>query len=212
MTHVAIGASYATLAELKSWMGIPDSNTSQDTALTLRLAGASADINRWCHRQFGRDEVASARTYRPGETGVDVDDFWDDADLAAVPYMGTTAGTAWDLTQFDLEPLNGVVDGVPGWPYRRLCYPYTFLGGLPYWYTASKVIVTATWGWADVPEPVHEACLMLAAMTRKAADTPFGVSAFGDYAVRIRSNPMAQEKLTPYVLDGTGANSYLVGS
>jgi hypothetical protein len=35
-------------------------------------------------------------------------------------------------------------------------------------------------------------------MDNKAGDAPFGVAGFGDYAVRIRSNPMAEEKLRPY--------------
>lgn len=196
---VAIGQSYATLAQLKARLGISDSNTAKDAELQDRLDSATLDIIRWCGRQFGRDDVASARTYYPGKTGVDVDDFWTDDDLAVVPYLGTTAGTAWTVSGLTLEPLSGVVDGVPGWPYRRLCYGYPM--AITYFYSASTVQVTAKWGWAQVPKNVETACLLLAAMDNKAGDAPFGVASFGDYAVRIRSNPMAEEKLRPYVKD-----------
>ena len=214
MTAVPIGGPYATLAELHAWMGIPDSKTDKDTELTRRLASSSQDINRWCHRQFGRDEVATARTFRPSMYGVDVHDFWTTQDLAIVPYLGTTAGTAWDLTQLVLEPLDGIVDMVPGWPYNRIC---GYLGHVhpmltQMFYTATTVQVTARWGWANVPENVNTACLILASADNKAKDTPFGVAGFGDYAVRIRSNPIAQEKLEPYVYRGTAANAYLVAA
>lgn len=211
MSTSAIGGPYATLAELHAWLKIPDSKTDRDAEFTRRLASSSTDINRWCHRQFGRAEVASARTFTPGRSGVDVHDFWTLQDLSIVPYLGTTAGTPWDVSLLTFEPLDGIVDQVPGWPYNRICGG---LGGHPLmanlFYAASTVQVTARWGWAAIPENVNTACLILAAADNKAQDTPFGVSAFGDYAVRIRSNPIAQEKLEPYVLEGTAANSYMV--
>jgi hypothetical protein len=213
MTSAPIGGPYATLTELHAWLKIPDSKTDRDTELTRRLKSSAADINRWCHRQFGRDEVASARTFRPSRSGIDVDDFWTTQDLAITPYLGQTAGTPWDVSTLVLEPLNGIVDQVPGWPYNRICSGY---GGHPLvtqlFYSASTVQLTARWGWADYPDNVNTANLILAAADNKTQDTPFGVAAFGDYAVRIRSNPVAQEKLEPYVYKGTAANSYMVAT
>jgi hypothetical protein len=191
----AIGQPYASLAKLKARLGIADSNTAKNAELTDRLDSATLDIIRWCGRQFGRDEVASERMFHPGRTGVDVDDFWTTEDLAVVPYLGLTAGTAWSVAGLTIEPLNGVVDGIPGWPYRRISYGWSMAS----FYSASVVRVTARWGWAEVPANVETACLLIAAMDNKAGDAPFGVAAFGDYAVRIRSNPMAMEKLAPYV-------------
>jgi hypothetical protein len=210
---VAIGEAYATLAQLKAWLGIPDSKTDRDAELTRRLTSSSQDINRWCHRQFGRQEVASTRTFTPGRTGIDTHDFWTAQDLAVVPYLSATAGTAWDVSTLVLEPLDGIVDQIPGWPYNRICVG---VGGHPLtmnmFYSASTVKVTARWGWEAVPDNVNTACLILASADNKAKDTPFGVAGFGDYAVRIRSNPMAQEKLDPYVYKGTAANSFMVST
>lgn len=214
MSTAPIGGPYATLSELHSWLKIPDSKTDRDIELSRRLVSASQDINRWCHRQFGRDEVASARTFRPSRSGIDVHDFWTDQDLAIVPYLGGTAGTAWDVSTLVLEPLGGIVDQVPGWPYNRICGAYGGTHPLTanLFYASSTVQVTAKWGWEAIPDNVNTACLILASQDNKATDTPFGVSAFGDYAVRIRSNPMAQEKLDPYVYQGTAANSFMVST
>lgn len=213
MTTAAIGGPYATLSQLHAWLKVPDSKVDRDAEWTRRLASSSNDINRWCHRQFGRADVATARTFRPDPAGVDVHDFWTTLDLAIVPYLGQTAGTAWDVATLTLEPLNGIVDQVPGWPYNRICGGS---GGHPLlanlFYAASTVQVTARWGWADIPENVNTACLILASADNKATETPFGVAGFGDYAVRIRSNPMAQEKLDPYVYRGTATSSFMVAA
>jgi hypothetical protein len=202
VTSVAIGDPYITRDELKDWIGIRDSDTTQNARLDARIAGATEDINRWTHRQFGRAEIATQRTFRPGRSGLDVHDFWTLTDLVIMPYLGTTAGTAWDLTQLQFEPLDGIVDQMPGWPYNRVCSVYT---GHPLssflFYSATTVKLTAKWGWENVPANVGTAALLLAADVNKSKDTPFGVQGFGDYAMRIRANPLAEEKLRPYMID-----------
>lgn len=202
-THVPLGGPYATLSALKNRMGIPDSNTSRDEDLLQRLRSASSDINSWTHRQFGRVEVATTRTFRIGPSGVDTHDFWTNTDLAITPYLGTVAGTAWDVATLALEPTDGIVNQVPGWPYRRIAMDG--VGSHPLWLATNwggyTVRVTAKWGWEAVPEPVITSCLMLAVADDKAKDAPFGVAGFGDFAIRIRANPMVEQKLKDYVLD-----------
>lgn len=201
----SLGGPYASVSQLKARMGIPDSNTTRDTDLATRLVSASTDVNRWCHRQFGRAETASVRKFFASGYGVDVHDFWSTDDLAITPYSDGLPGTAWDLTTVELFPQDGIRDQVPGWPYERIGYPY---GTHPLTRAliraGAEVRVTAKWGWASVPENVVTATLMLASMDDKAKDAPFGVAGFGDYAVRIRTNPMVEEKLKPYVKDGPG--------
>lgn len=201
--HVPLGGPYATRAALKARMGIPDSNTSRDDDLDQRLRSASSDINSWTHRQFGRVEVATARTFSIGPSGVDTHDFWTTTDLAIVPYLGTTAGTPWDVATLAFEPTDGIVNQVPGWPYRRIAM--AGIGSHPLWMASNwrgyTVRVTAKWGWENVPEPVITSCLMLAVADDKAKDAPFGVAGFGDFAIRIRANPMVEQKLKDYVLD-----------
>jgi hypothetical protein len=197
-----LGGPYATLAMLKSRMGIADSVTNRDTDLTQRLRSASQDINSWTHRQFGRQEDVSTRSFRVGPSGVDTADFWSTEDLAIVPYLGGVAGTAWDVSTLALEPTDGVVNQVPGWPYNRISLASE--GTHPIYrsmaWRGAYVQVTARWGWEMVPEPVVTSCLMLAVADDKAKDAPFGVAGFGDFAVRIRANPMVEQKLKDYVL------------
>jgi hypothetical protein len=213
VTSAPIGGPYATLSELKSWLKIPDAKVDRDDELTRRLASSSQDINRWCHRQFGRAEDATQRTFTAGRSGIDVHDFWTTSGLVITPYLGATAGTPWDVSSVVLEPVDGIVDMVPGWPYSRISGG---VGSHPLvsnmFSSLATIKVTAKWGWENVPDNVNTACLILAAADNKATDTPFGVAGFGDYAVRIRSNPMAQEKLEPYIYRGTAANSYMVAA
>lgn len=197
-----LGGPYASLAALKARMGIPDSNTARDDELTQRLVSASTDINSWTHRQFGRAEDATTRRFYAGRSGVDTHDFWTTDDLVITPYVNGVAGTAWDTSTLELEPMDGIVNETPGWPYRRISYP---MGDHPLIRALSwagyRIYVTAKWGWATVPENVVTSCLMLAVADDKAKDAPFGVAGFGDYAVRIRQNPMVEEKLRDYVID-----------
>jgi len=191
-----IGGPYADLEALKHRLDIPDDNTDHDTDLESSLIAASGTVNHFCGRQFGKTESATERRFRAGRRGVDVDDFWTADGLIVTPWANGAAGTSWTADyEFELEPPDGVVDGVPGWPFNRLTYS-TF--GTWTFYGVAHVRVTAKWGWADVPGPVRSATLMLAAMDWKSADAPFGYAAFGDYAARIRGNPMAQALLAPY--------------
>lgn len=189
-----IGGPYADWAALKRRSGIPDVNTFKDIDLQAAVASASSAINRHCGRQFGRTETASARSYRAGRSGVDIDDVWTMDDLV-IDDRAYAAGQAWEL-----EPQDGIVDGVPGWPFNRLATPWMehpiyHSNGL----SGRKVLVVAKWGWAEVPPDVTEACLLLAADSLRSGDAPFGVAGFGDYVVRVRANPKVAEKLAPYV-------------
>lgn len=197
-----LGGPYATLAALKARMGISDSNTARDDDLSQRLISASKDINSWCHRQFGRAEDATTRRFHAGRSGVDTHDFWTTDGLVITPYLGQVAGTPWDVSTLELEPMDGIVNETPGWPYRRIGTPmgdHPLIRALSW--TGYRIYVTAKWGWAAVPENVVTSCLMLAVADDKAKDAPFGVAGFGDYAVRIRQNPMVEEKLRDYVID-----------
>lgn len=196
---VPLGGPYATLAQLKAQMGIPDSKTDRDADLTRRLLSAAQDINAWTHRQFGRTDVATARTFYAGPAGVNTHDFWTAEDLA-VSTLSSMA--AWDMSNWSLEPTDGIVNQVPGWPYNRIVSSY---GSHPLLtavnYRGVRVQVVAKWGWATCPANVVTSNIMLAVADDKAKDAPFGVAGFGDYAVRIRANPMVEEKLKDYVMD-----------
>jgi len=192
VSTTAAGGTYATVSELKRRQAIPDTNTYVESDLEDALEAASRQVDRYCGRSFGRTEVADAtsRTYEVRPSGVQTDDFWTTDGLII-------NGTAWaDLgTSYFLEPSDGVLDGLEGWPYLRISWASSWAGwGL----TVARCTVTAAWGWAAVPSDIKSATLMLAAEELKLKDTPFGVAGFGDYTVRVRSNPKVAERLAPY--------------
>ena len=203
---MALGDSYATLAELRSRVGITDAtNTTEDAKLTAALAAASRGIEKTCGRQFNLAASATARIFYPtSEIRTRVDDIASITNLAIATDAGNdgTYETTWASTDYQLEPLNGVVDGETGWPY----YYIRAVGGM--WWPCVPVTnraplqVTAIWGWAAVPSPVKEGCLILAEEIYSLKNTPFGVGGYGQFGiVRARTNPMVWARISPYVRD-----------
>lgn len=210
---MAIGDPYATLAELKSYIGITDS--VDDDKLTDALDTASRAVESFCDRQFNDAGTASPRVYRAEEWNwLTVDDFSTTSGLIVqtdLDFDGVFE-TTWTAAEYQLEPLNGIVGGEAGWPtYKiravagkwfptyhgrgRFFQPYTFINQLE----RATVQVTAQWGWAAVPAAVKQSTLIIASETFKLKDAPFGVAGFGDMGViRVRDNPVVARRLAKY--------------
>lgn len=206
---MALGDPYITVADWKAYVKIADA--VDDNEIQDVIGSVSAEINTHTGRQFQDAATATARVYRTEDTGlIYVDDFHtttgliiktdDDAD--------GTYETTWTSDEYQLEPLNGIVEGVTGWPYwvvraiDERQFPMAANG-------RALIQVTARWGWASVPKPVKQACRILASETFGLKDTKYGVAGFGDFGVvRVKDNPMAMSKLEPYcrtpVLGGEG--------
>lgn len=195
---MALGDSYASPPELKDRLGIAD--TVDDDRVKDALASASREIESACNRQFNKTTSATARIYYPHDScWATVDDFYTLTDLAIATDQGDdgTYETVWTSTDYQLEPLNGVVGGEQGWPYFKVRAMKS--RWFPTWGQRAPLQVTAQWGWAAVPDPVKEACLLLAAESLKLKDAPFGVAGFDGFgAVRVRDNPVVARKLAPY--------------
>lgn len=200
---MAIGDPYATLAQLKLRLGITDTN--DDAALTSALNAATLDIEGTCGRQFNDAGTTSARVYYPDSPViVVVDDFSTSSGLLVqADYSNTgTYSYTYASTNYQLEPINGVYDGTPNWPYYRIRAINQYFP--LYWYSTgsprASIQITAQWGWASVPAPVVEACLMLAEETFKMKDAPYGVAGFDQFgSVRVRDNPKIMGMLRRYV-------------
>lgn len=190
---------YAEVADLKTRLEI--SVTTYDDQIEEVLGTASREIEGWCGRQFNDAGATSARIYEPATCSrVEVDDFSTTTGLEVATGIDGTFGTSWSASEWVLYPVNGIVGGLSGWPYREL----VSVGGrsFPVGYGRPTVQVTARWGWAQVPQPVKQATLIIAAELLKLKDAPFGVAGFGEFgAVRIRDNPRARSLLSPYRRD-----------
>ncbi|MGE5830144.1 MAG: hypothetical protein ACM30G_17550 [Micromonosporaceae bacterium] len=195
--------TYITVDQLKRYAFPNTSATAtadavEDDLLADAIASVSREIDSYCGRRFYADTTATARIYRPTTADlVKVDDFWTTTGLIIATGDNGTYPTTLTTADYTLEPLNGIVDGVAGWPYYRIVSTNSS-------FTASRwptVQVTARWGWASVPAPVAEACKILASETFKAKGAPFGVASFDQFGpIRVRDNPMAAKKLARYVL------------
>jgi hypothetical protein len=196
-----LGSAYATLSQLKKRVGVHDpSDTEHDVELLSALAAASEGIEDYCNRQFNNDGVATPRIFDEayGKT-LFVDDFYDDDIVVRTVYRDGSYGYEWQATDFQIEPLNGLVRGRPFAYYRLRAYDRHWCDSGIGWDT--RIEVTAKWGWASVPANVSEACLILAAEKYMLKDAPLGIAGFnqGIGTIRVKKNPIACEMLHRYV-------------
>lgn len=196
---MAIGDPYITLTELKAYMqGMKLSQDNFDGLLNSAINSSSEEIEQHCNRQFNKTTSASARTYIPDSSEfVNVADFHTATGLVVeVDWSDTGTFETWPASDYTLLPLDGVVSDQPGWPFWKIAPKRR---SLP---CHGKVRVTAQWGWTEVPAPVKQAALIMAAETYKLKDAPFGVAGFDAFGqIRVRDNAMAASKLRRYVRD-----------
>ncbi len=173
---MALGDPYATLAQLKTRLassGVAWPDTNDDTALTNALATATLDIEGVCGRQFNLATAHSTRIYYPDDLAtIYTEDFTTLTQLAFDFSNSGTYSTIVASSNYQLEPLNGVIDGTSGWPFYRI---HIIQSWTPIWWTSigyprASVQVDAQWGWSAVPAGVTEACLILAEANFKRKD------------------------------------------
>lgn len=205
---MAIGDPYVSVAELKSYMGIPAEELSKDNELTAALKSASREINRHCERQFGKADTATARLFKPEDSCcIEVDDFYSTTGLVLEtdPSGSGNFTQPWTAADYELGPdPNGIVDGEEGYPFwefaavRGLRFPCPYPGRRQY-----TVRVTALWGWAEIPDDIKQACFQMATKNFSMAGAPLGVAGFGEFGVvRVRDIVGLEAKLCRYQRDG----------
>ena len=162
---------YATTGELKTRLGITDA--VDDITLGAVLEAVSRGIDMHCGRFFYKTAAATVRYYTPQD-----DDEVSIADCVSLTAVATDADgdrtyeDTWAATDYDLLPENASTDGQPYTllatsPNSNYDFPVGVRKGLK---------LTGTWGWPDVPPPIHEACLIQAARVFKRKDAPFGIA------------------------------------
>lgn len=194
--------AYASLERFKARQGI--TSTDNDDELMEALDSASREIDLFCGRRFWTDTTATALRFYPRDAcRAYVYDFWTTADLvvATDDGSGTYPNTLTLDTDFILEPLDGVVDGSPGWPYWKI----RLLGSRQFSWQPSErppLRVTAKWGWSKIPKPVTQACLIMAQANYALKEVSFGAAGVGQLGiVTVRQVPAAMTKLAPFQRD-----------
>jgi hypothetical protein len=185
--------SYATLAQLKAALRVPNSDTVDDSTLQLALDAASEAIVVQCGRTFGTAAADTSRVYAAGKTDVvEIDDVYS---ITAAYF--SEDGATWNVTtNYQAEPLNGMSDGI-AFPTTRL--RTTNAATWPVRSGLQTVKVTGRFGFGSIPTSVKQAEIMQAIRWFKRPDAPFGVT-FGEMGgLRVsRVDPDIAAMLMPY--------------
>ncbi|MGW1762761.1 phage gp6-like head-tail connector protein [Streptomyces sp. NPDC002073] len=194
--------TYAALAALREHLQIEAGDTSRDALLTGALAAAARGIDRTTGRRFYLDPAPTTRIFNPaGRTVADetgerliVDDI---GTAEALVEIGTAA--AWSpVTDHEASPDNALVRGRPITGLLRA--EGSWGAG------ATRVRVTARWGWPAVPDEITTATLIQAARLYRRKDSPEGVTGSAEWGVvRLsRRDPDVWALLEHFVVPGFG--------
>ena len=167
---MAITNGYATLAQVKAALRITDS--VDDSLLEMAIESASRAIDQYTARNFYNAGTA-VRYYAPSDSlNVEIDDMISLSSLQTMSDDDQVYDTTWASDDYQLEPLNGIVDGIAQ-PYNhiRAIGDYTFLTLAG----EATIKVTAVWGWSAVPIQVTQATVIQASRIFKRLDSPLGI-------------------------------------
>jgi len=195
---------YATRNQIKAALRIGTADTIDDDLIDNCAAAASRLIDGYCNRQFWSVGSATTRVYMAeNDFYCHIDDIAGTA--ITLKTSGATDGTfdvTWSTTDYQLEPLNGRLDGLQ-WSYDKIraVGDYLFPTVNGNYGEQALVQLTAVFGWPSVPEPVTQATIIQASRIFKRYDSPLGVAGFGDLgAIRVSRflDPDMAQLVEPY--------------
>lgn len=154
---MTITNGYSTLAELKAF-GLPNAGTNagDDAVIESMIESASREIDDICRRHFYA--ATTTRYFTPGDSRLL---FVDDISTATGLTIYTdddgdaTYENTWAATDYRLEPINAV----NGWPFTMISL--SPLGNYSFPLVSQGIKITGSFGWAAVPKPIHEACMLM---------------------------------------------------
>lgn len=194
---MAITNGYATLNDVKAALRIPTGDTIDDALLESAIESASRLIDGYASRSFysagtaTRVFVAESPDYTP------IDDAIAITLVESSSQADGTFDVTWATTDYQLEPLNGRVDGL-AWPtygVRAIAnHAFPIVGG------AAAVRVTGTWGWTAVPVQIKQATVIQASRIFKRLDSPLGIISgeYGAFRVGTRLDPDVAMLVDPF--------------
>lgn len=193
---MAITNGYCTLTEVKAALRIQD--TLDDSLLEMSVESASRLIDGYANRSFYSAGSAARYFVADNDFLTYIDDAVSITEIATDTSADGTYDIIWQASDYQLEPLNGRVDGLPA-PYNaiRAIGDYTF----PIWGGEGLVKVTGTWGFSAVPVTVKQAAIIQASRIFKRLDSPLGVLSSPDLGyirVSSRLDPDVAMLIDPY--------------
>lgn len=198
-----INQGYATRNQVKAALRISVGDTLDDDLIDNCVGAASRLIDGYCNRKFWQSGTAS-RVYQAEDSFYcSIDDIAGTAiTLKTSSQADGTFDVTWKVSDYQLEPLNGNLDGLT-WSYDKIraVGDYLFPTVNANYGEQALVQVTAVFGWPSVPEPVTQATIIQASRIFKRYDSPLGVAGFGDLgAIRVSRylDPDMAQLVEPY--------------
>lgn len=199
-----INQGYATRNQVKAALRIGTADTLDDDLIDNCVGAASRLIDGYCNRRFWQTGTAEARVYQAEDSFYcSIDDIAGTAlTLKTSSQSDGTFDVTWKVSDYQLEPLNGNLDGLT-WSYDKIraVGDYLFPTVNANYGEQALVQVTAVFGWPSVPEPVTQATIIQASRIFKRYDSPLGVAGFGDLgAIRVSRflDPDMAQLVEPY--------------
>jgi hypothetical protein len=177
---MAISNGYATLSDVKASLRLTDN--IDDALLETAIESASRMIDGFTARTFSNAGTAVRNFAATDEINLIIDDAITVTQVASTDEVGGTY-TIWDVTDYQLEPINSRSDG--------LYMPFTGIRAVndylwPVVDYQALVRITGTWGFPAVPIAVKQATIIQSSRLYKRLDSPLGVAGFGDMgAIRV---------------------------
>ena len=200
---MTITNGYATRNQVKAALRIGTADTLDDDLIDNCVGAASRLIDGYCNRKFLQSGTAS-RVYQAEDSFYcSIDDIAGTAiTLKTSSQADGTFDVTWKVSDYQLEPLNGNLDGLT-WSYDKIraVGDYLFPTVNANYGEQALVQVTAVFGWPAVPEPVTQATIIQASRIFKRYDSPLGVAGFGDLgAIRVSRylDPDMAQLVEPY--------------
>ena len=201
---MTITNGYATRNQVKAALRIGTADTIDDDLIDNCVGAASRLIDGYCNRRFWQTGTAEARIYQAEDSFYcSIDDIAGTAiTLKTSSQADGTFDVTWKVSDYQLEPLNGNLDGLT-WSYDKIraVGDYLFPTVNNNYGEQALVQVTAIFGWPSVPEPVTQATIIQASRIFKRYDSPLGVAGFGDLgAIRVSRylDPDMAQLVEPY--------------
>lgn len=205
--HLPGDPDYITPEVLKATLQL-DGVSYADRDIQRAISAASRGIDEECGRRFWGDSAPGDRYYTPASsTLILIDDIYDfDALVTDQDGDGTFEQSWAENSDFILEPINAAADG---WPFSQIrLHPVGASQGFPAGIPRS-VKLTGKFGWSEIPDPVVQACGLVASkLLKRAREDPGGSAealALGGAVVRlVTGDPVVRSLLAPFVRQKPG--------
>lgn len=192
---------YCSLQDVKAALRITD--TVDDTLIEGSIEAASRLIDGYAMRNFYQSGTVTRYFSTSDPLMIQTDDIATSVLTIETQPAADGDWITWDADDYQLEPLNGNLDGI-AWAYDRIraIDDYVWPTGNAFLDENEALVrITTVFGWPAIPQAIETATIMQAMRLFKRYDAPLGVAGFGDFgAVRVSRflDPDVEMLVQPY--------------